>query len=102
MNKTTRRKKTIVPNVVNVDNKINQEELEKKKKLVPPKTLNNIKLTEKQLQLVKLIDENDIIIINGPGGCVTKNTKIIIYTMLSKSKKNNIIYENDRSESSIK
>jgi len=81
MNKTTRRKKTMISNVETVDNKINQEELEKKKKLVPPKTLNNIKLTEKQLQLVKIIDENDITIITGPGG--TAKTFVTCYYALS-------------------
>lgn len=40
----------------------------KQKKLVAPKTLTDIKLTEKQKQLIELIDEKDINIITGPSG----------------------------------
>jgi hypothetical protein len=66
---------------------------EKQKKILPPKTLTNIKLTEKQKHLVTLVEDSDITVITGPAGCLTKNSKIWIYTMKSKNKNHSIIYE---------
>lgn len=71
------------------------------KRLVPVNALNDIKLTDKQLKLVKLIDENDIIVITGPAGCITKNQKIRIYNMKTKTQNRNIIYEKNQEPTTI-
>lgn len=43
-------------------------ELLKKKKIVSPKSLNFIKLTEKQKNLLEILENNKIILISGPAG----------------------------------
>ena len=57
------------------------------------KSLSQYTLTEKQQELLDIINKNSIIFIEGPGGCLTKENKIYIYIMKSKNKKHNIIYE---------
>ena len=82
----------------NVEESANAENIhEKQKKVISPKILSDITLTEKQNQLVDIIDKNKITIILGPAGCLTKNSNIWIYTMKSKNKKHSIIYEKSNS-----
>lgn len=70
----------------------------KPKRFVPPGALTNIQLTENQKKLLQIIEDNKICIILGPAGCLTKNSKILIYSMKSKNKKHTIIYENHNKE----
>lgn len=82
----TRRKKAGTLKNENIEKVITTEELEKKKKLVSPKVLTNIKLTKKQSELIQLINENDITIISGPGG--TAKTFVSCYYALDCLKTN--------------
>ena len=62
------------------------------KRLLPPNTLNDIILKPKQKRLVEIFDNNDIITVTGPAGCLLPDQHIKVYVMKSKVN-NKIIYK---------
>ena len=69
-------KKQLVKNITIVHESENEIH-ERQRRIVSPKALNNIKLSEKQIELVKQIDNNTISVITGPAG--TSKTFIDCY-----------------------
>lgn len=76
------KRKRIVENETEMTNETQEKHV---KRLIPATVLSKLKLTEKQIELMNIIDKNKIILITGPAG--TSKTTIMIYYVLKALQK---------------